>query len=380
MKKILFVTTMAGNPWGGSEELWSSMAKTAHNNKIDTAISYYNWKNTPSKITNLKDLGISCFPRKRILGDNFLHKIIFKLNEHVFGLRQLKNIENKFKPNHMIISMGGFCDLELAVIQKFLLKTNINFSLIVHVNPENRYFNLMTVRKMNEICDKAKKVFFVSKRLLEIAKRQTGFEFKNAEIILNPVNLSKNDLVKYNGLSSKLNMACVGRVNFSVKGQALLIQVLAQQKWRDRDFTLNFYGKGPDQDLLKFLILKHKLDSKVFLRGHVNDIRNDIWSKNQILIMPSYYEGLPLSLVEAMLCGRTAVSTDVGGAREVLSDDNGFFASAATFTSFDNAMENMWSNRNELLTKGENAREEIINYLSTFPSYIKILNNLFCDV
>ena len=73
-------------------------------------------------------------------------------------------------------------------------------------------------------------------------------------------------------------------------------------------------------------------------------------------------------------------STDVGGAREVLSDDNGFFASAATFTSFDNAMENMWSNRNELLTKGENAREEIINYLSTFPSYIKILNNLICDV
>ena len=58
---------------------------------------------------------------------------------------------------------------------------------------------------------------------------------------------------------------------------------------------------------------KFDIADRVTFHGHVNDIREDIWAKNHILVMPSYYEGMPIALVEAMLSGRTAIVTDFQG-------------------------------------------------------------------
>ncbi|MDO6760249.1 glycosyltransferase family 4 protein [Tamlana sp. 2_MG-2023] len=376
---LLLITTMAGNPWGGSEELWCKLAKEALTNNINVAISYFDWGKTPSKIKEIENLGVQSYKRKRIAYTPLIKKPLGKLNEKLWGIRDLEKAVLKSKPDHIIISMGGFCDLEVPLYQKFLKKLNIPFSLIVHSNPENRYFKLFSIQEMNSLCEKALKVFFVSNRLLEIAKRQTGNYFKNAEIILNPVNISNSDYVDYLGQQDVLNMACVGRISLSVKGQALLLQVLASTNWKKRNYILNIYGNGPDEDLLKLLVSKFKLENKVIFHGHVSDIRTDIWAKNQLLVMPSYYEGLPLALVEAMLCGRTAVCTDVGGAKEVLNENNGYFAEAATLTSFTNAMEKMWENKEQLQEQGKGARQEVLEYIGAFPKYNELLNNLLYE-
>lgn len=367
---------MAGNPWGGSEELWCELALNAHNAGNNVFISYYNWGTTHQKIRDLEQRGIVSFKRKRISFSSLRQKPLGKFNEYVFSSRQLKEIMKKSAPDHVVISMGAFCDLDIRIYQNFLLKLETPFSLLVHANPENRYFSLRTVLLITQICEKASKIYFVSKRLLEIATRQTGYGFPNAEIILNPVNMEDNDYVSYPDDHEVLQLACVGRLSAYVKGQALLFQLLALPKWRERKWHLNIYGKGPDEDLFKHLVNIYNLEDKVVFHGHVKDVKKDIWAHNHVLVMPSYYEGLPLALVEAMLCGRTAVCTDVGGAKEILSEDIGFFSDGVTLSSFGKAMEDMWTERELLHDKGRLAKVEIDNYLKSFPSYKEIIANL----
>ncbi|MEO8364264.1 MAG: glycosyltransferase family 4 protein [Ilumatobacteraceae bacterium] len=54
-------------------------------------------------------------------------------------------------------------------------------------------------------------------------------------------------------------------------------------------------------------------------KGHVNDIPS-LLSSTHIVCLPSYREGLPKSLIEALAAGRPVVSTDVPGCREVVID------------------------------------------------------------
>lgn len=374
--RILFISTMAGNPWGGSEELWCELALNAHNAGNKIFISYYDWGTTPVKIKLLEQQGIVSYKRNRISYSSLIQKPLGKFNEYMFSSRRLKEIMKKSDPEHIVVSMGGFSDLNIRIYRNFLLKTGTQFSLIVHVNPEDRYFSLESVKLITQICEKASKIYFVSKRLLEIAKRQTGYSFPNAEIILNPVNMDGNEYVSFPNDNEVIGLACVGRLNAPVKGQALLIQLLASTKWRERKWKLNIYGKGPDENLFKYLVYANNLEDKIVFHGHVKDIKKDIWAYNHVLVMPSYFEGLPLALVEAMLCGRTAVCTDVGGAKEILSEENGFFSDGVTLTSFGSAMENMWKEKTLLQKKGRLAKTEIDNYLNSFPTYDEIIRNL----
>jgi glycosyltransferase involved in cell wall biosynthesis len=57
--------------------------------------------------------------------------------------------------------------------------------------------------------------------------------------------------------------------------------------------------------------------------GRIDDEceRVDILRASDVVLLPSYGEALPIALIEASACARPVVATDVGGVREVVSDD-----------------------------------------------------------
>ena len=73
------------------------------------------------------------------------------------------------------------------------------------------------------------------------------------------------------------------------------------------------------------------------------------------------------SLYDAMIYGRTAVVTDVGGNAEIINDHNGFVAEAQSVNSFGSAMERMWSKRGELKALGEKFRVDALGSLDLTP-------------
>jgi glycosyltransferase involved in cell wall biosynthesis len=80
--------------------------------------------------------------------------------------------------------------------------------------------------------------------------------------------------------------------------------------------------------------------------------------------MPSRSEGTPLALVEAMICGRPSVVTDVGGNLEWVEEPrNGFIAEAPTVRSFGKALERAWMARDRWPSLGAAAREDALRRL-----------------
>ena len=94
-----------------------------------------------------------------------------------------------------------------------------------------------------------------------------------------------------------------------------------------------------------------------------------------MLVLPSRYEGLPLTLVEAMWCGRPAVVTDVGGNAELCVDDEtGFVAPAATESSFTDTLQRAWERRREWLEMGRAARARVEDQMPKDPV------GVFCEL
>jgi glycosyltransferase involved in cell wall biosynthesis len=110
------------------------------------------------------------------------------------------------------------------------------------------------------------------------------------------------------------------------------------------------------------------MTNRVNFYGYVNDIRQ-VWANNHIQLMPSISEGTPLALQEAMLCGRTAVITDVGGNADLvgLNGERGFLANAPSIRSFSEAMEHAWLHRENWQTLGFNAHHYVSDRVDQNP-------------
>ena len=103
---------------------------------------------------------------------------------------------------------------------------------------------------------------------------------------------------------------------------------------------------------------KYDITNVVF-KGYVHDVAH-IWKNNHLLLLPSRMEGQALALIEAMWCYRGVVITDVGGARELITDgETGFIAVNPAVGDIDNALEKAWSLRDQWEKIGRNAGRKI---------------------
>ena len=122
---------------------------------------------------------------------------------------------------------------------------------------------------------------------------------------------------------------------------------------------VTFFGSGPHRQALIELIQFLDLSETVFLGGQVADPAT-IWQTHHALVLPSRSEGLPLALVEAMLCGRPAIATSAGGVAELLLDNiTGFLAATPTVDALDEALERAWFRRTEWPQVGRLAAQHV---------------------
>ena len=110
---------------------------------------------------------------------------------------------------------------------------------------------------------------------------------------------------------------------------------------------------------IEWMARRFGLENRVRFAGFVTSVEK-IWAENHVLAMPSRYEGMPLAMVEAMLCERPVLATDVAGHSEIVEDGvNGFLADAPTAPSVNKALEKLWARRTELEAIGKAAAKTI---------------------
>jgi glycosyltransferase involved in cell wall biosynthesis len=200
----------------------------------------------------------------------------------------------------------------------------------------------------------ALRCYFVSRHNLQLTESQIGETLMNAEIVRNPFLVPGNPLPWPETQDHSLKLACVARLETGEKGQDILLQVLARQPWRSRNLSVSFFGAGHNGQALRDLATRLDLKNVDF-PGFVSDVES-IWKTHHALVLPSRTEGLPLALIEAMLCGRFGIVTNEGGSAEVVEEGRtGFIALAAKADEFDKAMERAWAVREQWESVGNAA-------------------------
>jgi glycosyltransferase involved in cell wall biosynthesis len=118
--------------------------------------------------------------------------------------------------------------------------------------------------------------------------------------------------------AESLNLTFMGFIE-KRKGIYDLIESLANIKDKG-DILLNICGSGEDS-YLDSQIDKHNVKNKTIKHGWIDaETKDRILRKTSVFILPSYHEGLPMVLLEAMAYGIPVISTTVGGIPELVNN------------------------------------------------------------
>lgn len=103
------------------------------------------------------------------------------------------------------------------------------------------------------------------------------------------------------------------------KGQLVLIAAMARLRDEGRDVTLRLVGDGPLRPVLEDAIAQTGLQDHVTLTGWLDEagVRDELRAATA-LVMPSFAEGLPMVIMEAMASARPVIATYVAGIPELV--------------------------------------------------------------
>lgn len=154
------------------------------------------------------------------------------------------------------------------------------------------------------------------------------------------------------GIGDEPLVVCVGRLTRQ-KGQDVAVASWGRVRRRVPDARLVLVGDGPDRDRLE-----RAGGPGVSLVGDRNDVP-DWLAAADVAVLPSRWEGMSLSLLEAMARSRPVVATDVAGMREVLSAGGGAIVPPDDVGSLAEAIAGRLENRQILDAEGARARRTI---------------------
>ncbi len=359
MRRIVFIAAMAGQPWGGSEELWSQSARRLHEEgEFAVSACVRGWATTPAPVTALQRAGLEVHQFRLGLADRArLHWRDRRGQPRplIYSPRAVRWLDAQ-RPALVVISQGGNADG--VDWMEHCRRRGIPYAAISQHANELEWPPDTVIGPLREGYLHARAVYFVSQHNRRLTETQIGRALPNATVVWNPRGLRTTDSLPWpDDHGGEWKWACVARLEPNHKGQDLLLQVLAQPPWPERPLRVRLFGRGAMEHGLRELAARHA-HARVEFAGQ-GDVE-DIWREHHALILPSRAEGLPLALTEAMWCGRPAIVTDAGGNAEPLEEGRtGFIADAPNVRSLAAAMERAWTARASWRTMGEAAAVSI---------------------
>ena len=156
------------------------------------------------------------------------------------------------------------------------------------------------------------------------------------------------------------------------KGVFDIIRALANNRENLRGkIELRIGGNKMEAELRK-AITDSKLEDMVKFEGWVSgEKKNQLLNWADIYILPSFNEGLPISILEAMSYGMPIISTPVGGIPEVVDEDNGILVTPGNDDEIYESIKHYVDNRQDIFKHGMASIKKSETYLPDF-----VLNHL----
>lgn len=369
------------DPWGGSEELWARSAEEALKQGHEVIINAVKLNVPSPRLEAFAKMGAKVQYRRGFINPAWSRKERIFRKILLFVQDRLSNPFDavlRSKPDIVVYTGAAYSMLLNKALFRPLMAGRSPYINIIQVNSEyGRPINNEEAAQLRDVYANASLNLFVSHRNLKTAERHILTEIPHAKVVRNPVNLDDKGIVPFPSQEQDVRVAIVANLLVNHKGQDLAFELLSYPKWRERAVSLHLYGSGHDQGYLTELARYFNIEDRVVFHGRVTDIR-EVWSDNHLMLLPSLNEGTPLALVEAMLCGRPSVVTDVGdNAYWIRHGTDGFIAGGANINALDEALENAWTRRPDWASIGQSAHERALSMIDPQPG--RTLLNLILD-
>ncbi len=185
----------------------------------------------------------------------------------------------------------------------------------------------------------------------------------------------------YVPLPEQPQFVCVGRID-EQKGHLLLIEAISQLATEKLQFKVVLVGDGPLRVQLEKLIAQLNLQDYVEITGWASnaEVRQQILSA-QMMLVPSFAEGLPVVIMEALALSRPVISTSIAGIPELVEPGKcGWLIPAGSVEALTDVMrvamltpreqlEQMGQAGAELVAQKHNARHEASRLAEIFQKY-----------
>jgi colanic acid/amylovoran biosynthesis glycosyltransferase len=155
---------------------------------------------------------------------------------------------------------------------------------------------------------------------------------------------------------------CVGRL-CSQKGQALLIESAAELLKLGLDFELVLVGDGELRTEIELLVKNLDLQGRVRITGWISNIAVRLELEGaRAMVLPSFAEGLPVAIMEAMSLEKPIISTFIAGIPELVEDGkHGWLVPAGDVKALVKAMRDCLNTPSEELERmGRSARQRVL--------------------
>lgn len=162
------------------------------------------------------------------------------------------------------------------------------------------------------------------------------------------------------------------------KGQLDLLKAFETVSKNYPDMVLLIAGEGQYRDVLQEFISKNILEKKIILLGNRADIP-DLLQLSDLFVFPSWYEGLPGALIEAMMAETPILASNIPENLECLSKEEAVIFKKGVVEDLEEKIIWALQNPNEMMEKAQKARKSAIDKFEISKiseQYEKVYNDL----
>lgn len=298
-------------------------------------------------------------------------------------LRNKKEWEQLLKQNKDTVVHYNIPLMKAAIIRDYMLIKivhDLGMPIVLHIHGGNY------IKERNRpwyIRKLLKRIFAWGKHVVVLGEEEKSileedFKLKNLTSLPNCIDLSEAKEFNRN-IDDKefLDILYIGRIEPN-KGIDYTFEACKTLKNKGVKTHLHFAGKEEieGQYIPKF---KEEFGEDFTFHGIVSGKKkNELLKKCDIFLLPSFYEGLPMSLLETMSFGLVPVVTPVGSIPTVVTDKtNGLFINIKNTADIVEAIERLVADKEFSATLSQKAKETIVEKFDD-RKYIKQLNELYC--
>lgn len=251
-----------------------------------------------------------------------------------------------------------------------------NKKVILHIHGAQYlvFFDEISEKKQNRVVEILKKsdiVIALSEDWKE--KFDQRFGLTNCFVLENGIDMERLSPAIQDPAIHQDAFVTLGRLG-QRKGTYDLVEAVDIARKTVPNIKCYLAGDG-DVEKVKELVIEKNLENNIDVVGWANfDKKLELLKSVSTVVLPSYNEGLPMSILEGMACGKAIISTTVGAIPEVISEENGFLVPAGDPEALSVAMIKCCMNETLMKSFSEKNRNKVKEKYSMEYMHKKLAN------